>query len=595
MAAAGTTDGTPLGAEELDEAAERILGALGADIAEHTEHLDALREQDRQDQRVMHALGEGGLLPERPEVSAALDVLLRAGVSAHPGWKYLHDAAPGHQRAALISAHPELADGIVVIDPTQLDTAHTALERAQLLPSAAVAVGSGVHLLSLEAAPDAGTFVVEPTPALYDEDAASLRRDEISARMSGRAESMTAGEEQLTTARDASSDLAAYRRLNPRGHLTALQAQHERLRAQDEQALTQWQDAQSSCATAAVASASATTALTAAGSHERVVADRLTALGNLAAVIAGARSAQDSLAELEEESLKWRQGMQLALTRRADEQERARGHERAAVQERGDAARLSAMADEVVSTAGALAAAVPAASIPELRAVAAAAQRTYELMAVNPDLRARCDQAADKRRQVEAALSQRDPLHVREAERLRQTPQGADRAGWTVALGNARRRRDLVTAQAVTASQNVGRLEQAVAAAKPTEPGRSRWASVDEQWRPTSREHGQELHRAARRALREAQQRLEDAGAALATVSGRREHAPAGRDSLRARHRRAARAAARAARTGTGHGRVHRHRARRAAAAPRRPTSSCEPPPRSNAAPPTHSPTQSAS
>src|SRR5699024_10045797 len=109
-----------------------------------------LRALQHEDTRVIEALGEGGLLPPREDVERALHVLQAAGVAAHAGWRYLHDAVPPEERAALIAAHPALADGIIVVDAQQLRTAHHALAQARLLPAAAVAVGSGAALLRLD-------------------------------------------------------------------------------------------------------------------------------------------------------------------------------------------------------------------------------------------------------------------------------------------------------------------------------------------------------------------------------------------------------------------------------------------------------------
>jgi hypothetical protein len=186
-------DQQTLTADELDRAADTLLSVLATDIDAHTEQLDNVRGEQREDTRVLQALGDGGLLPPRTDVDRAIEVLDHAGVAAHPGWRYLRDAVPEHLREDLIGVHPELADGVIVIDPAQLPRARAELTTARLLPAAAIAVGSSAAFLAppptlggedaITETPDGDCndvrFVIEPSPAMYDEGAAEVARVEL--------------------------------------------------------------------------------------------------------------------------------------------------------------------------------------------------------------------------------------------------------------------------------------------------------------------------------------------------------------------------------------------------------------------------------
>jgi hypothetical protein len=70
----------------VDEAADRILEALDRDLKGRTGNLDTLRLEHLEDQRLIAALGNGGLLPPRREVEDAVNKLRSAKVNAYPGW-----------------------------------------------------------------------------------------------------------------------------------------------------------------------------------------------------------------------------------------------------------------------------------------------------------------------------------------------------------------------------------------------------------------------------------------------------------------------------------------------------------------------------
>ncbi|GAB3048669.1 hypothetical protein GCM10027053_03750 [Intrasporangium mesophilum] len=519
LAAAG---GDPLSSAELDDAVERVQAALRDTVGEDNDHLGQLTSAQGEDARVLEALGDGRLLPPRPEVDAARKVLATAGIAAHPGWKYLNDAAPESQRAALIDAHPELADGVVLVDDAQLDRARQALTDARLLPAAAIAVGAGQNLLTLPAAVGT-TFVIEPTPAMYDEAAAEERRLQLDARMQDRARSIETVTEQRNEALTAAADLTAYRRTYPPGRLTTLTERAGTDASAADEALQVLEAARDALETAEERIEASKGAVAEAAQAERARSDRSKDLKVLAEQLAKVAEAAASVDELTRNIKTARERADEHGRRQEELQGNARAHAQAAADARGRAERLRALTSEVVSTSGVRAPQVPTQSVPELQAALHAAQKTYEQMAVDPDLRARAEAASVRLRELDSALKQRDARHVAEARRLRDTPAGAEPASRAVALANARNRKDKLAADAQGAYTRVGQLEQAVAEAEP-ETGR-RWVVLLPEWVPGSVQHGQELQERAAEESGHAQRDLDEATRDAATLKGRFEQA----------------------------------------------------------------------
>lgn len=516
--------GAALSVDQLEGACDRLLAQLARDIDDHTEHLDELRAAQREDARVVEALGTGGLLPPREEVERALEVLDAVGVVAHAGWRYLHEAVPAAQRSELIAAHPALADGVVVIDRAQMAAARHALSDARLLPAAAVAVGSGAGLLSFDAsivevdssaARDgevvSNVFVVEPTPALFDEESAAQRREELSEQMTRRGDRLKVAAEQLGAVNTAHSDLSRWRRANPPGHLAKLRETAADAVSRESTAQERLNTAEGNMETATAEHEQAESDVEQVATGERRASERAAKLESLANLVESAAQAQQLLPEHEAEVHLHNAAASDAFGRREHAQQTQEEHALLAEQARGQARRHLAACDDVPSTSGQPAQVVPEISLAELRVAAAAAQQTYLAAAVDADLRRRAEEAAEKVQSLRSALALRDPVHVAEAERLRSTPAGADHASWSVGADNARRAVSRLRVQAEGLGKRVGQLEQAVLVASPTEPGRRAWTSLSERWQPTNPGHGDELQVEAQQESRKAQQRLDEA------------------------------------------------------------------------------------
>lgn len=152
-----------------------------------------------------------GLLPASEEVRDLCGKLSDHGIHAVPGWQWMRDNVPTSERQQVISTHPDLVGGVIVGGLDGLDTARILVERLRPLPSAAVTVGTGERMLSAQAASDPGRFVVEPSPALHDDEAAAHERAAVDARITEVTGEANALVKRITAARDLLRQIANWR------------------------------------------------------------------------------------------------------------------------------------------------------------------------------------------------------------------------------------------------------------------------------------------------------------------------------------------------------------------------------------------------
>jgi len=526
--AAGASPDKPLAVDEFDERADAFLTSLGTAIAAHQEHLANLGIAHREDERVLQALGDGGLLPARADVGAAVAKLNKARIAAHPGWRYLRDNAPADERAALISAHPSLADGIILTNPAQLPVARTVLEDARLLPAAAIEVGSGAVLLTLPAHPGDGTsvptsFVIEPTPALYDSEAAEQRRHQLSDQLDERATYISEVENQAAALRTAQADLRSWRKVSPSGHLAAMRQQRVGAQERAAQARDQHEEAETGLASLQRQHDDADAALETARQAERNASDRVSSLAALNEADAAAVAATKSLEPLTETSRACGRRAEAAADRRRNAEKAGTGHLLQASARRDAAAHLRSSMTEIKSTAGVPASAVPARSIPELRASYDAAQASYLASAPGAELKAAADTTAAQAKQLRNDLWLEGADLLGLAQSLLAGPDGVDRAAWERAVAAVRARHTELDTRRTELERASGRLEQAIAEASPKEAGRVTWIQLTDDWRPTSVAHGETLAAKAAAAQRAAQEALDAIAAEIASLSARLE------------------------------------------------------------------------
>ncbi|MFE3830169.1 hypothetical protein [Streptomyces sp. NPDC059092] len=460
----------PLSPEDLDRYADELRELLDQGITSAERHLFELRTAAADDARILGALGDGGLLPAGPDVLATVEFLGEHGIPALPGWRYLAQAVDPADHAAVLSARPELVDGVVITDPDSHARAREALAGAALLPRSTVAVGTAAALLAPVPEPGAdgpadsgvyGVFLVPPNPAMHDEHAADEERQALRARAAARDEEIRTLAARLTGDRSLAARLGSWRADCPPGMLTELSAAAATARESAE-----------------TAAATLTEARTVRAEADEVAADTTRVRDERQETAQRARRAADVLSGLAHR-LRERSGWQAKLRELTDdaaeyearaavclERARAADEDRRAAQRAGDDARRTARAlrGERAEIAGApetipeAAPDAPRAALPALREAYRAASQLYEKVGVGADLRA---EQARAESDESAALAELDRLtnKVRtRAAQLLESTDGADGPSRQAAAARAESLVQMLESRASAASEQLGRF-----------------------------------------------------------------------------------------------------------------------------------------
>ncbi|MEU9028127.1 hypothetical protein AB0D46_11405 [Streptomyces sp. NPDC048383] len=224
-ARAETVRRNPMCAELLETHVDEVLGgdplrwlddhaSVLTDLAQRrVRNLDGTTTRKRidlgADQDLLSALDTSeGLLPAGKEVRGLCADLSAHGISAVPGWQWMRDNVPADEHRQVITAHPDLVGGIVVGGHDGLTEARRHLEQTRPWPATAIAVGTGERLLRLDSSGEDGRFVVEPTPAMHDEQAAARERAQVESRIAAVTGELHELEERLKSARDLGGQIA---------------------------------------------------------------------------------------------------------------------------------------------------------------------------------------------------------------------------------------------------------------------------------------------------------------------------------------------------------------------------------------------------
>ena len=483
-----------------DADAALIVETLTAAIRAGERERTVLLGDQRRDERALHALGDGGLLPDPPEIESVLEVLEKAGITAWSGRRYLA-MLPAGDRGGVLERLPHLAGGVLLNDAGDAARAREVLDDARLLPACLVAVGATAALNADAGAAPGIELVVPPNPALHDEDAAEQVRVRLAAETAERADRLATLESTLDDDRRLRDRFAALRDRRPTlDELTGAAA--DAVRARDE----------------AVGAHSATVAEVAA-LDER--ADRLTAdRPELERTVAGTRRRAEALAALRGE-LERRPGLEerertgtADATRLRAEADAAgaaaeqAGREAAAAQQTRDRQRsIAANArDEAAAlpvdeppTAESSASEEPSSveppdppaaadtPLPELRDAFQRARDAYASAAVDTDLRGSLERAEADAAAKRVTVDGLPRSVVEAATAFLHTPDGADAASRRAAAEQARsaheeaerRRADAATELAVARKE----LERFGNDERPIDPYEA----------PRDAEHGREL------------------------------------------------------------------------------------------------------
>ncbi|SFM59346.1 hypothetical protein SAMN05216207_1001240 [Pseudonocardia ammonioxydans] len=197
-----------------DADAALVVETLTAAIRAAERERTVLLGDQRRDERALHALGDGGLLPDPPEIESVLEVLEKAGITAWSGRRYLA-MLPAGDRGGVLERLPHLAGGVLLNDAGDAARARAVLDDARLLPACLVAVGATAALNADTAAAPGIELVVPPNPALHDEDAAEQVRVRLAAETAERADRLAMLESTLDDDRRLRDRFAALRDRRP--------------------------------------------------------------------------------------------------------------------------------------------------------------------------------------------------------------------------------------------------------------------------------------------------------------------------------------------------------------------------------------------
>lgn len=492
-----------LGLDEIrpDTDAGLVVDTLTTAIRGAERERTTLHGDQRRDERALAALGDGGLLPDPPEIEDVLAVLESAGITAWSGRRYLAKL-PAPDRETVLARLPHLAGGVLLNDARDAERARTRLDAARLLPACLVAVGTTAALRP-DADPAPGIdFVVPPNPALHDEEAAEQVRVRLVAETTERAARLAELETVLDDDRRLRDRFAALRDRRPTlADLTEAAEIAEAARA------------------AAIAEHEATRAAV-EDLDER--ADRLAAdRPGLERTAGDTRRRADALAALRTE-----------LARRATHEERIRTGEADAARAREEADAAGTTADraareaadaqqtrdrqrgigttlrdeaaalpvsiEEIGDPDAEPDGIPEGSLAELREEFQRARDAYASAAVDTDLHGALERAEADARERRVAVDGLPRTVVEAATAFLHTPDGADAASRRAAAEQARaaydeaerRRADAATELAVARRE----LERFTGGERPIDHGaEGRSAGCAPYDPPRDAEHGREL------------------------------------------------------------------------------------------------------
>ncbi|MET7641251.1 hypothetical protein [Streptomyces sp. NPDC005438] len=515
-----------LDATQLDANAEQLRQLLEDNVAAAERRLFDLRTAAAEDNRILGALGEGGLLPPSADVLSTVEFLGENGIPALPGWRYLAQAVDPTDHARVLAARPELVDGVVVTDPASYARAREALTDAALLPRSTVAVGTAGALTAPVPAPDSGqdgeVFLVPPNPAMHDERAADEERRHLRERALARDGEIRRLSARLNEDRALSARLGSWRAGCPEGRFAELRQAHteaEQHRERAAERLRTARDGHLEATTASEEAARSRDALQERAQHSRRAADALT---GLAARLRQRPAWRGRLRELAQEAdtCEERAGRELERARAADQDRREA--QRAADDARRTARALRVERAEVAGVSDEDVAGAPDSdsSLPALREAYRSAVQLYERVGVGADLRAEQARAEGDETAALAALDRLSNRVRTRAGQLLEGPDGADAPSRQAAAARAEALVQTLEGRASTASEELGRLRGEAERLAPTQG--ERHTELPPEREPRDTEHARELLRAAEAELAECAEVVTTAQAADQAV--RRDH-----------------------------------------------------------------------
>lgn len=479
-----------LGAAEilLDTDADTLDERLETALIEAETKRDELRDADREDKRVLDALGTGGLLPPPDEVTTVRDTLREVGITCYTGWEYLAQM-PEDERETVLRLYPHLVDGVVLNSPGQAAGAEALLAQSRLLPTAVVAVGATTTFEDLTGQPPSGlAFIVPPNPALYDEDLAESERELLEAAKAERLSRLEEVNHQIRVDQRLRTRLAQWRETYPPGRLAVLAAAVEDTETAAQEAEDSAQQAQDNLEALTEeedALAKRLPVLRTDANTARKISDRLTALAaehtRLPAWTEEVRTNREHAALAKETASRARRSAEMLRGRREEAIRLHDDHKRTAEAHRHEITQTPG-GGEVDTTAE-----PPRETIETLKSIYRAAVAAYDKVQVGADLKADLSAKEHAEAQGQAAV-EKLPGRIRStAENLLSSPDGGDVPARAAATERARRRVTELDRAIRDAGTAVGALETKYQQLQPQE------TTLDPYGRPAAIEHGEEL------------------------------------------------------------------------------------------------------
>lgn len=207
----------------LESDVDALLDLLADVTADAERQRIGLHVAESSEERVRTALDNGELLPPPNEIATICAVLNAENVVAWTGWDYLAGIPDVAERRDISRRVPQLATGVVINDPLQVDRAKEILAERGVLAHTFVAVGTTRALRDMDArVPDAADFVVSPNPALYDPAAAAAEHASIQERHDERRQRLAELTDALNADLDLARRLAGWRHEYPPGKIATL-------------------------------------------------------------------------------------------------------------------------------------------------------------------------------------------------------------------------------------------------------------------------------------------------------------------------------------------------------------------------------------
>lgn len=502
----------PRTAVTVDAHFDVMTAGLSQAVREAGRRARQLQRVREDHERVLAALGDGGLLPARDDVLRARDALETAGVPSVTGWQYLASGIAADERAAALAAHPGLADGVVVTEPRLLDRADEVLRAARLLPRSTVLVGTSALLLDLSQEQNAGPFLVPPNPAMFDEQAAEVERAATSGQLADVLGELTEQENRGERDQQLLSDLSSWRRDCPPGRLAELADKIDQLRERHQRELAEaasLADTVSALEKRLADDELAYPQLQVQATEAKTQAERVAAIAQRIAerprLTADVEREQQKANAAGEERTQLRQARG-QLTARRDEL--LRQTENASSQ----AARLREESSDVVGATtdvpDASAADVGTIDLPTLRSKYKAAARAYDEVAVGSELLDKLRVAAELQAKARSSAEARPEAERSVAAQLLRIPEGADAVSRGAAKAADERTQSNLAAERRTISARIAVLRQSLAENRPV--GQLVWIVLPEERKPANIEHGVQLQAAAEEDQRQAAAELEE-------------------------------------------------------------------------------------